>query len=109
MANGEVTTNDIMEFLREHMVTKEELSLVNKTLNDKIDRLTVRVIGGEERMETFATKDDLLAMKSDIITSIDGFAKQNQTFDQEMASTIHRQDRFEERLGVVEHKLGLAT
>lgn len=48
--NNEVTTGEIMEFLQEHMVTKEEL---------------------KEDLKGFATKEDLRKMQEEILDGVD--------------------------------------
>jgi len=83
-----VTTTEIMEFLREHMVTKEDI-------------------------KDFVTKDELQnqfqEFKSDIISSIDRFAKLHETLDQELVSLRNKYDRLEGRLEIVEDKLGVTV
>ncbi len=82
MVECEVTTSEIMEFLKEHMVTKADLD-----------------------MRGFATKKDLLEMQSEIMTHIDGLAKRTETFDHELFAMQSKYNRLEERLEVIEHKL----
>lgn len=43
MPNGEVTTDEIMEFLQEHVVTKEDLRETEKRLDGRMDRLENRM------------------------------------------------------------------
>lgn len=58
MANEETTTNEIMDFLKEHMMTRSELK------------------------DTFTTKYESTASESRILESVDRFAKLHETLDQ---------------------------
>lgn len=104
MPEHEVTTGEIMEFLKEHMVTKSELVSLEK----KVDDLAVRVISLEENQKEFATKDDLIAFKSEILDAIDAGTKKQDVLETEMVATRGRQDRMEDRLVVVERATGVA-
>jgi len=86
-----------MEFLKEHMVTKDELQKVQSDVYD--------IRAG---MQNFATKNDYERFASDIINHIDRFAKLHETLDQELVMLRGKYDRLEGRLEVVEAKLGLA-
>ncbi|NQV89501.1 MAG: hypothetical protein HQ488_04230 [Parcubacteria group bacterium] len=85
---NDVSTNEIMGFLQEHMVTKGEF---HETLTD------------------YATKNDLVGFKSDIMESVDRFAKLHETLDQELVMLRSKYSRLEERLVVVEKKLEIAV
>ena len=84
MSNDNVTTDEIMEFLKEHMVTKEDL-------------------------HDFFTKDDTVELRSDILTSVDRFAKLHETLDIELVSLQSKYGRLEERLKRVEEKVGITV
>lgn len=99
------TTDEIMDFLREHMVTKEEFyvlagrvgSVEGKVdkLEGKVDRLEDEVFGIKEQLGTFATKEDMDDMKGEILTVMDGFAKRQTTFEVELFALRNWFDRFE--------------
>lgn len=72
------------------------------------DKILIKVLDIDARMESFATKEELNSMKNDVITTVDRFAKLHETLDQELVMLRNRYDRLEERLVVVESKLGLA-
>jgi len=59
MPKGEATTNEIMEFLQEHMVTKAEFN----QLEVKVDGLDLRVGGLETRVGGLEQKVDGLSQK----------------------------------------------
>ena len=71
-----------------------------------LNKILVKVFEIEERM---ATKQELATMRSDIITTIDRFAKLHETLDQELVAVRNRCDRLEDRLVFVERKLGIST
>lgn len=79
----DVTTNEIMDFLKEHMLTKEEAQ------------------------ELFATRHDMMEFKSDILSSVDRFAKLHETLDQELIVLRGKYFQPEERLVLLERKLGI--
>ena len=83
--SDQVTTNEIMDFLKENMMTRDEA------------------------METFATKSDLVGFRDDIITTVDRFAKLHETLDQELVMSRSKYNRLEERIELVEAKLGMVT
>lgn len=64
MANvDEITTNEIMEFLKEHMVMKEEL---NEELINLEDRMTRKM--GQSKLDIIDAMDDKLAsLKGDLV------------------------------------------
>ena len=94
MANDDVTTKEIMDFLKENMVTREEAI---ETFTTKED-----VVG-------FATKEDIIESKSDVIEHVDRFAKLHETLDQELVMLRSKYDRLDERLGIVEQKVGITA
>ncbi len=83
MSDKDVSTTDIMEFLQQHMVMKADLG-------------------------SFATKDDLVQAKSDILESVDRFTKLHETLDHELVAMRSKYDRLEERMKAIEQKIGLA-
>lgn len=81
MPNGDVTTNEIMDFLKENMVTREE---VEQIVDEKV-----------------------LRTESRILESVDRFAKLHETLDQELIMLRSKYNRLEERLEAVEAKIGI--
>jgi hypothetical protein len=59
--NDEITTSEIMDFLREHMVTRSDL-------------------------DRFATKEDLFRSQIEVMSSVDRFAKFHETLDLELVA-----------------------
>lgn len=55
------------------------------------------------------TKDDLAQFKSEVFEHIDGFAQQNQKFDQELVAAQAKFNRIEERVEVLELKAGVTA
>lgn len=83
MTQSEITTQEIMEFLQEHMATKGDV---------------VAIIDG--RIEE---------AESRILTSVDRFVRLHETLDQELVMLRSKYNRLEERIEIVEHQLGIAT
>lgn len=110
MDQHEVTTGDIMDFLQEHMVVKKDLEGLasQENVDRKFDFLYANMATKQD-LENLATKEELQDFKSEVITTIDRFAKLHETLDQELVFMRHRQDRLEERLVVVEQKLGFSV
>ncbi len=92
MENEDVSTNEIMGFLKKNMVTRDEAI---ETFATKAD------------VEGFATKEDILESKSEVIEHVDSFAKLHETLDQELAMLRSKYNRLEERLDLVEAKIGV--
>ncbi len=78
-------------------------------MDQQFDKLVIKVIDMDERMKSLATKDELAETRSNIITTIDRFAKLHETLDQELVALRSKYDRLEERLMFVENKLGIKT
>ena len=79
MTKPDVTTNDIMEFLQEHMVTKEELqselSSVKKELRDEMNSMhngLITEIRGTELKLLDAMDEKLTNLKGDLIVMMRG-------------------------------------
>jgi hypothetical protein len=81
----QVTTNDILDFLKENMMTKDE------------------------SLETFETKQEAFDSESRVLESVDRFAKLHETLDQELLMLRSKYNRLEERLEQIEYKLGLTA
>ena len=102
MANGEATNGEMMEileFIKDNMATKDELDLklARYATKEDLERLDQKI------------EKELFGFKSEILTAVDQFAKKHETLEIEQLSTRNRFDRIEDRVGVVEEKLGLAT
>lgn len=74
--------------------------------DDMATKLYLEILDMKEKM---ATKAEMSAQHSAVMSSIDRLAKTNETSDQEIVAMRGRQDRLEEQIQVIEHTLGLAT
>ena len=83
MANSDVTTNEIMDFLKENMVVRDEIEQI---VDEKVTNSGNR-----------------------ILESVDRFAKLHETLDQELVMLRSKYSRLEERLEVVEQKVGITS
>lgn len=73
MENDNVTTNEIMEFLRDHMVTKEDLKLTQAELHQEIESLRQETTQNLNKLKLDlldAMDDKLLNLKGDLISVI---------------------------------------
>lgn len=112
MKKSTVTTDEIMEFLRDHMVMRGEVLLKDQALSkedakqfatkDDLFLLEDRL---SDRIDLCATKEEMHAMESRITTNIDQFVQLHQTMDVELLSLRSKCDRLDERLTVVERKV----
>ncbi|OGL66758.1 hypothetical protein A2856_03265 [Candidatus Uhrbacteria bacterium RIFCSPHIGHO2_01_FULL_63_20] len=82
MGNNEITTGEILDFLKENMVTKDDMR---------------EYVGGQ-----------IQASEQRLISHIDRFAKLHEALDTELIAMRGKYDRLESRLEIVEQKLGLA-
>ena len=53
------------------------------------------------------TKQEIGVLEDKLLTHIDSFVKLHQTLDQELVSLRHKYDRLEDRVKIVEEKLGV--
>lgn len=83
MTNGDVTTNEIMDFLKEHLVMRDEVRSIVKEETDRV--------------------------KTEILEHVDRFAKLHETLDQELIIVRSHCFRLEERLQLVERKLEITA
>lgn len=79
---------EIVQFMQENMATKDDIAQVRSEM---------------------ATKDEMREMESRLMEHIDGFAQQNQKFDQELVAAQAKFNRIEERVEVLEFKAGVAV
>jgi len=83
MDHSEITSQEIMEFLQEHMATKGDVAAI--------------------------VDDRIRESESRILTSVDRFVRLHETLDQELVMLRSKYNRLEERIEIVEHQLGIAT
>ncbi len=67
----------------------------------------VKVVEIEEGQKEFATKGDVEQAADTILTEVDHFAKLHETLDHELVSMRSKYERLEERLSLVEQKVGV--
>jgi len=65
------------------------------------------LLATKEDLKNFVTKEDLREVKNDILSAIDGLAKEVKDMKEEQVFNIAAHDRFEERITRVEKKLNL--
>ncbi|MFH1314990.1 MAG: hypothetical protein ABIH67_01190 [Candidatus Uhrbacteria bacterium] len=78
-------------------------------IDNRLDEVAVTTLNIQEEQKTFARKKDLDETKQEIMTGIDGLAKQHKSLDLELVSMRSKNERLEERLVLVEQKVGLSS
>ena len=74
-----------------------------------LDKILNKVLDIDARLDSYVTREEFQEGMSNIITTIDRFAKLHETLDQELVALRSKYDRLEDRLEVVESKLGIAA
>ena len=97
MDKQEVTTNEIMDFLREHMPTKEE---VYNTFLTKEETYVNFVTNQDlkDELSNCPTKDDLFQVRDDLISHIDGAIIMSRRNEDELVAHQSRMDRMTDGL-----------
>ncbi len=70
-----------------------------------LDKVLVKLVNIEEKLDNFVTKDDLMQSENRILGDVSRFIKLHETLDQELASLRNKYSRLEDRLVVLERKL----
>ena len=86
---------ETVEFLRDNMATKQDIAEIRLEMATKQDITDVR--------------REMSTMESRLLEHIDGFAQHNQKFDHELVAAQAKFNRIEERVEVVEAKVGIAA
>ena len=81
--SDQTTPNEIIDCLKVHMVTREEIESI--------------------------VESKVQASESRVIEHVDRFAKLHETLDQELVMLRSKYNRLEERLDLVEAKLGMTA
>ena len=68
------------------------------------DKIIVKLIEMDAKMDSLATKEDLRNQENRIVTTVDGFTKLHETLDHELIAMRNKYDRLEERLAKLEHQ-----
>ncbi len=76
-----------------------------KDVDAKLDTIAIRVLDLDEKLDRCATKDALNAVHSNLLVSMDRFAKRYETVDQELTALYGRDDRLEKRLDFIERRI----
>ena len=105
MTKDEVTTNEIMEFLQEHMLTRDEAFGTFATKEDLKAFATKEDL--RQELSAYATKEDLNELRDDMVTGFDQLITMYRRTDEEMVAHHARMDRIEEGLGEVREFCGL--
>jgi len=75
---------------------------------EKLDKILATVVHLQDKIDNeMATKQEIGVLEDKLLTHIDSFVKLHQTLDQELVSLRHKYDRLEDRVKIVEEKLGV--
>ena len=116
MSNEQVTTNELLEFMKENMPTRDELNeRIDESRNELLEFMKENMVTKEDAKE-FATKDDIFDVnekikglvsrqefmdaKKEIIGHIDGLVTQYNSHDAEIAALNNRCGRIERHVGM---------
>ena len=104
MQNKQVTNNEIISRINETDTNlRNSIIKTNNSLNDLIDFLKEHMATKED-LKNYATKEDLLSFKSEIIQHIDGFAVKLNKYDAEISANRLSIDRLDTRMTKIETK-----
>ncbi|MBT3538998.1 hypothetical protein HOF40_05070 [Candidatus Parcubacteria bacterium] len=78
-------------------------------IDERLDVVAIKVINIEEKLETFATKKEMNRGFDLILNKIDGFLKFYGIVDNETTALKSGYTRLDDRITVVEQKLGLSS
>lgn len=106
----------IMVEMQKTMATKEDIAEVRGDITEmkgEIGEMKGGLAAVQEDVEflkeNMATKEDLQETESRVMKNIDGFAQQNQKFDIELVAARSKFDRVEERVEILELKVGIGA
>jgi hypothetical protein len=112
MSKEIITIEEIMDFLRENMVTKEDAKVFAtkddlKSFATKDDFFLLKYELAEVK-ENMVTKKELSSFRDEVITYMDGLTKNYTDYQYEVASLHSRCDRLDTRLSKVEDRIRLS-
>jgi hypothetical protein len=70
-----------------------------------IDRMLARIINMDEKLDSFATREEMMHQFDLVLNNFDRFAKLHETLVQELAVLRYNYRQLEERLAILEKKL----
>ena len=75
---------------------------------EKLNKILATVVYLRDKIDNeLPTKQEIGVLEDKLLTHIDSFVKLHQTLDQELVSLRHKYDRLEDRVKIVEEKLGV--
>jgi len=104
MHEEQVTTNELLEFMKDNMATKDDLKAFAtkddlKAFATKDDLFIVQE-DIKEIKEKMATKDELHAVRDELIGHIDGLTVKHKDHDAEITALRSRCGRIERHVGM---------
>ena len=77
---------------------------------EKLNKILATVVYLRDKIDNeLPTKQEIGVLEDKLLTHIDSFVKLHQTLDQELVSLRHKYDRLEDRVKIVEEKLGVGA
>ncbi len=95
---------EIVQTMQKNMATKNDL----KNFATKEDGISLQE-DIEFLKDNMVTKDDLQETESRLMMHIDGLAKRTEKFDHELVAAQAKFNRVEERVEILELKVGIAA
>lgn len=72
-----------------------------------LDKILVEVLDIKEQLKNKPDTDDVNEKFNTVLNSVDRFVKLHETLDQELSALRNKYSRLEERLMIVEQKIGV--
>lgn len=104
--------HESIQFMQENMATKQELAALRTETKQDLADIRNEMATKQDLVQIrheMATKKDLEDVKSELLEHIDGFAQQNQKFDQELVAAQAKFNRVEDRVETLELEVGIGA
>ncbi|MBI2436178.1 MAG: hypothetical protein HYV41_00300, partial [Candidatus Magasanikbacteria bacterium] len=93
--------------IKTHEVKITELGAVVETNANTLDRLVIKVIHIEERLNNTLTEEQFVERADKIFGRVDRFVKLHESLDTELCALRHYYARLEDRVVVLERQAGM--
>ena len=67
-----------------------------------LNKILTKVINIEDKLDSFATQEQVTNATSEVLDDIDRFVKLHETLDHELVALRHKYERLEERIARLE-------
>ena len=87
----------MFQFLKDNMASKADLAAVETRLDARMDGITNRMVNKDD-LSGFATKEDLIAFKSEILSHIDTVMSKHSKFELELVAINDNYQRHDRQI-----------